>query len=260
VLSAEQCKQPSPPEPLEASLRQKSAELLALREISRAISSAWGLSQTLALITRKTAEVMGMDSCSVYLLEPAREPSAGHAEGSVTEGTLVLKASTGLAADAVGRARLRVGEGITGWAAKEGRPLAISDAASDPRFKLLPETRELRFKSLLAVPLISREQTIGAVNVQTRANHTYGDDEVELLSTIADLTAGTIEKALLYEEIGGLREALETRKLVERAKGILMKRYTIGEDEAFRRVHLQSRNARRSMREIAQAIILTADI
>jgi signal transduction protein with GAF and PtsI domain len=260
VLPVEEADRTAPAAGLEASLRQKSAELLALREISRAISSAWGLSQTLALITRKTAEVMGTDSCSVYLLEPAREQAGAQAGGATTDGTLVLKASTGLAADAVGRARLRVGEGITGWAAKEGRPLAISDAASDPRFKLLPETRELRFKSLLAVPLISREQTIGAVNVQTRAHHVYSDDEVELLSTIADLTAGTIEKALLYEEIGGLREALETRKLVERAKGILMKRYSIGEDEAFRRLHLQSRSARRSMREIAQAIILTADI
>lgn len=232
---------------LESALRQKTAELLALREISRAISSAWGPGQTLSLITRKTAEVMGMDSCSIYLREP---------EGA----DLVLKASTGLAADAVGHARLRVGEGITGWAAQEGKALAVSDAAADPRFKLLPETRELRFKSLLAVPLISRGQTIGAVNVQTRTRHVYRDDEIELLATIADLTAGTIEKAMLYEEIGGLKEALETRKLVERAKGILMKRYQIDEEEAFKRLHLQSRNARRSMREIAQAIILTADI
>jgi signal transduction protein with GAF and PtsI domain len=260
VSPVEEAVLPVQMERLEASLRRTQAELLALREISRAISSAWGLSQTLALITRKTAEVMGMDSCSVYLLEPARGQDGNQTEGVTPEGTLVLKASTGLAADAVGHAHLQVGEGITGWAAKEGRPLAISDAASDPRFKLLPETRELRFKSLLAVPLISREQTIGAVNVQTRAHHVYADDEVELLSTIADLTAGTIEKALLYEEIGGLREALETRKLVERAKGILMKRYSIDENEAFRRVHLQSRNTRRSMREIAQAIILTADI
>ena len=127
-------------------------------------------------VMSKLAEVMGMDSCSIYLLEPPRQQASDQAEGTTSEGTLVLKASTGLAADAVGHARLRVGEGITGWAAKEGRPLAISDAASDPRFKLLPETRELRFKSLLAVPLISREQTIGAVNVQTRAQHIYGDD------------------------------------------------------------------------------------
>lgn len=234
---------------LEAALRRKTAHLMALRDISQAISSAWGLGQTLALITRKTADVMTMDSCSIYLREHQGD-----------DDLLVLKASTGLAADAVGHARLRVGEGLTGWAARESKPIAVTDAAADPRFKLLPETRELRFKSLLAVPLISRGQTIGATNVQTRRQHAYGEDEIELLSTIADLTAGTIEKALLYEEIGGLREALEARKLVERAKGILMKRHLIDEDEAFRRIHQQSRNTRRSMREIAQAIIITAEL
>ncbi len=237
------------PEGLEAALRRKTAHLMALREISQAISSAWGLSQTLALITRKTADVMAMDSCSIYLREQQGD-----------DDLLILKASTGLAADAVGHARLRVGEGLTGWAARESKPLAVTDAAADPRFKLLPETREMRFKSLLAVPLVSRGQTIGAVNVQTRRQHIYGDDEIELLSTIADLTSGTIEKALLYEEIGGLREALEARKLVERAKGILMKRHQVEEDEAFRRIHQQSRNTRRPMREIAEAIILTADL
>jgi uroporphyrinogen-III synthase len=240
---------PSDVDELAAALRRKTAHLVALREISQAISSAWGLSQTLGLITRKTADVMAMDSCSVYLRERQAD-----------EDVLVLKATTGLAADAVGHARLKVGEGLTGWAARESKALAVTDAAADPRFKLLPETRELRFKSLLAVPLISRGQTIGAVNVQTRRQHAYGADEIELLSTIADLTAGTIEKALLYEEIGGLREALEARKLVERAKGILMKRHQVDEDEAFRRIHHQSRNARRSMREIAEAIILTADL
>jgi len=233
---------------LEELLKQKQAELTALREISRAISSAWGLNQTLSLITHKTAEVMHMDSCSIYLRE---QPDSD---------VLVLKASTGLAAEAIGRARLKMGEGLTGWAAQHRQPVAVSDAPADPRFKLLPETKELRFKSLLAVPLISRDETIGAMNVQTRNHHVYGDDEVELLSTIADLTAGIIEKAMLYEEIGGLKEALETRKLVERAKGILMKRYQIDEEEAFKRIHHLSRNTRRPMREIAQAIILTADL
>ena len=232
---------------LESALRQKTAELSALREISQAMSSAWGLGQTLSLIARKTAEVMGMDSCSIYLRESDSD-------------SLILKASTGLAADAVGHARLRLGEGLTGSAAQEGKPIAASDAPADPRFKLLPETREMRFKSLLAAPLISRGQVIGAMNVQTRTPHTYQDDEVHLLSTIADLAAGTMEKAMLYEEVGGLRDALETRKLVERAKGILMKRYGIDEEEAFRRIHVQSRSTRRSMREMAQAVILTARV
>ena len=69
-----------------------------------------------------------------------------------------------------------------------------------------------------------------------------------------------MEKAVLFEEIGGVKEALETRKLVERAKGILMKRHGIGEQEAFARIQQQARTARRAMREIAEAIILAEGV
>ena len=75
-------------------LQHKTAQLAALREISRAINAAWDLKDTLELITRKTAQVMDMDSCSIYLLDEARE-------------YLVLKATTGLAFKSVGHARLR---------------------------------------------------------------------------------------------------------------------------------------------------------
>src|SRR2546426_396983 len=140
-------------------LRRKTAEISALRAISRAIGSALDLDTTLHLITKTTAEVMGMDSCSIYLLDPAGE-------------YLVLKATTGLAPDAVGRARLRFGEGLTGWAAGEGKPVASSDAASDPRFVYLPETHEYNFRSLAAVPLVTAGKVIGAINVQT-PGHAY---------------------------------------------------------------------------------------
>ncbi len=167
-------------------LRRKEAALAALREISRAISAALDLDTTLALITRKTAEVTGMDSCSLYLLDPAGE-------------YLVLRATTGLAPEAVGQARLRWGEGLTGWAARHGTVVASSDAAQDPRFVYLPETREYDFRSLAAVPLISAGRVLGALNVQTRARHEYAVDDLDLLSTIADLAAGAIEKAALYD-------------------------------------------------------------
>src|SRR3989454_4232123 len=121
-------------------LKRKTAELSALRAISRAIGSALDLDTTLHLITKTTAEVMGMDSCSIYLLDPAGE-------------YLVLKATTALAPDAVGRARLRFGEGLPGWAAGKGKPVASRDAAGDPRFVYLPETHEYNLRSLGAVPL-----------------------------------------------------------------------------------------------------------
>ncbi len=226
----------------DADSRKYTAQLAALRDITRAITSAPSLDKILNLITTKTARVLDMDSCSIYLLDDRHE-------------YLVLRATTGLSADSVGRARLHLGEGLTGYAAQVGQPVSAADASSDPRFKYLPETNELKFQSLLAAPLIVRSRVIGAINVQTRAGHTYTHDEIELLSIIADVAAGELEKAVLYDEIGGLKEALETRKLVERAKGILMKRYGIGEEEAFQRIHTQSRSARKSMRELAEAII-----
>jgi signal transduction protein with GAF and PtsI domain len=231
----------------DALAKKLQAQLAALREITRAISSAWSLDQTLTLITRKTAHVMKADSCSIYLTDDERD-------------TLVLKASTGLAAESVGHARLKVGEGLTGYAAKTGKPVSASHASRDPHFKYLPETKESTFQSLLAVPLIAHDKVIGAVNVQTREGREYAEDEIELLSIIADVAAGELEKAMLYEEIGGLKEALETRKLVERAKGILMRRHQIDEPDAFSRIQHQARTTRKSMREIAEAIILVEQV
>jgi uroporphyrinogen-III synthase len=228
-------------------VRRLKAHLAALRDITRAISAAMSLDKVLNMITTKTARVMDMDSCSIYLLDEKGE-------------YLVLKDTTGLAHEAVGHARLKRGEGLTGYAVEAAKPVYAADASADPRFKYLPETNEKKFQSLLAVPLLSRGKVIGAINVQTRAGHSYTQDEIELLSIIADVAAGELEKAMLYEEIGGLREALETRKLVERAKGILMKRYGIGEQEAFERIHSQSRSARKTMRELAEAIILAEGV
>lgn len=223
------------------------AQIGALREITRAISSAWSLEEILALMTRRTARVMDVDSCSIYLLDEA-------------EKNLVLKATTGLAEQSVGHAHLRLGEGLTGHAAKTGKPVAASHASRDPHFKYLPETHEKMFQSLLAVPLIARGKVIGAMNVQTKEGREYSSDEIEVLSIIADVAAGELEKALLYDEIGGLKEALETRKLVERAKGILMHRHSIGEQEAFSRIQQQARTSRRAMREVAEAIILAEGV
>ena len=181
-------------------LARKGAEISALRAISRAISAALDLDTTLTLITRNTAEVMRVDSCSIYLLDAARE-------------YLVLKATTGLAAEAVGQARLRLGEGLTGSAAQSGEPVASTDAANDPRFKYLPETHETLFQSLLAVPLAVGGKVLGAINVQTRGAHSWGEDEVELLSIIADLASGALEKARLYDSMR--RQIMELSTLAE---------------------------------------------
>jgi two-component sensor histidine kinase/putative methionine-R-sulfoxide reductase with GAF domain len=115
--------------------------------------------------------------------------------------TLRLRASTGLARASVGRVTLRLGEGLTGESARLGTPLAARDAQKDRRFKLIPETHEKSFRSLLAVPLLSQERIIGALNVQTRRAHDFTAEQIELLSLVGDLAAGALEKASLYDSM-----------------------------------------------------------
>lgn len=166
-------------------LERKTKQLRAIEEIGAALASAWELETTLDVITRITSEVLSVASCSIYLQEKDTD-------------RLVLRATTGLAKSAIGRASLKRGEGLTGWTVLHGRPVAAPDARSDPRFKLLPETQEETLSSLLAVPLTVEGRTIGAMNVQTVKPHHFSDDDVELLSLIGNLAAGALEKAALY--------------------------------------------------------------
>lgn len=184
-------------------LDQKTAQLRAVGEISAALAAAWKLEETLEVITRITSHVMRVDSCSIYLQDERREH-------------LVLKATTGLAREALGRAALAIGEGLTGWAVTHGQPVAARDALNDPRFKLLPETREESLRSLLAVPLTVQGRVIGAMNVQTADFHDFTSEEEALLSLIANLAAGALEKATLYDQMQQQIHELSTLAEVSR--------------------------------------------
>ena len=163
-----------------------SPALSGLREIARSLSAAVELETTLDLIVNKTTEVMGVDSCSLYLLEPDNV-------------TLRLKASTGLRAKAVGYSFLKIGKGMTGVAVTQNRPIFAPIATEHPAFKRVDYAQEERFQSLLAVPLRVRNQPIGALNVQTTAVHDYTPNEIDLLSLISELAAGAVAKAQIHE-------------------------------------------------------------
>lgn len=167
---------------LEAKLKQKSAQLAAVREISRAIAGAQDLQDTLDLITRRTTELMQVDSCSIYLYNQTGEK-------------LILAASTGL--KQAGAIALPSGLGLTGWAAEHRQTVAVTDAFADVRFYRVLGSGESRFPSLLAMPLISRDKVIGAANVQTATRHEFSQDEIELFSFIVELAAIALKKAQL---------------------------------------------------------------
>ena len=207
------------------------------------MSEAAPLEEVLAEVVEFVASVVKCDSCFIYVLEGEE---------------LVLRASKNPHPEAVDRLKLRLGQGITGWVAEHKAPVLIpNDASSDPRFKLFNELPEDRFEAFLSVPLVSRGRLVGVINVQNRDPHRYSEREIGLVSTIGFLVGAETEMARLEGQNSELSERLEARTLVERAKGILQSDLGITEREAYQKLQRQSQQMRKSMKEIAEAIVLS---
>lgn len=208
--------------------------------------AAADLHDVLAEVVAFITTVVRCDSCFLYVLEGE---------------DLVLRASKNPHPEAIDRLKLKVGQGITGWVAKYCEPVVVaSNASRDPRFQLFNELPEDRFESFLSVPLLSRGRLVGVINLQNREAHVYSEHEVRLISTIGVLVGAEIEMARLEIENSELSKQLEARKLVERAKGILQQELKISEQAAYAMLQRQSQERRKSMREIADAIVLTYSV
>jgi signal transduction protein with GAF and PtsI domain len=218
-----------------------------LHDISSRMAAADPLHQDLEQIIEFVSAVVKCDSCFVYLRE---------------EDELVLRASKNPHEDEViDRLKLRVGQGITGWVAEHREPVAISQGASqDPRFKFFHELPEDSYEAFLSVPILSRGRVVGVINVQHKQAHTYTRRQIRLISTIGFLVGAEIEMARLEGANSQLLQQLETRKLVERAKGILQRDLGLDEEQAYLTLQRQSRQKRRSLKEIAEAVVLGEEI
>jgi uroporphyrinogen-III synthase len=190
--------------------------------------------------------VVKCDSCLVYLLEG---------------NDLVLRVSKNPHPDVVDRLKLPMGKGITGWVAEHREPVAIRrNASQDPRFQFFHELPEDEFEAFLSVPILCRDRVVGVINVQHRLPHIYRPRQIRLISTIGFLVGAIIELARLESENLQLAEELETRKLVERAEGILQRDLKLTEEEAYLTLQRESRQRRRPMKDVADAILLSDDL
>ena len=199
-------------------------------------------------IVKVASQITKADSCLIYVLDKKKRE-------------LVLRASKNPHKDLLQRITLKLGEGITGWVAREKKPVAISEGAvRDSRFKLFRSLPEDKFEAFLSVPIINKIGVVGVINVQHKKKHIHSDMEIDLLSAIGKLVGGALENALLIEESLALKEALELRKLIERAKGILMKKNNLNEDEAYRKIQKESMDSRKSLKEVSEAVILAERI
>ena len=231
------------------------ASVALLHRISSIVSSEVSIDEMLGEIVGLTVQVTDCDACLVYLIE--RETNE-----------LVLRASQVPHQADLGNIRIKVGEGITGWVVEHRSVVALPEnAASDSRFKRFQALVEDTYEAFLSVPLVTGGDVIGVINVHHRAPHYHSAEETALLSFVGEQMGGAIVKAFLaeentrlLEETAEMRRQLETRKIVERAKGILQHRHSLTEEEAYLRLRNESRRLRRPMRELAEAIILSEDL
>jgi signal transduction protein with GAF and PtsI domain len=218
----------------------------ALHEIGTSLANADGFHDVLTRVVEFASALVKCNSCLVYVKEGEY---------------LVLRASKNPHPDVVDRLKLRVGEGITGWVAEHREPVAVSEkAAQDPRFQFFHELPEDSYEAFLSVPLMSRGHVVGVINLQHRLPHTYTRRQMQLISTVGFLVGAEIELARLEEANSQLSEQLQTRKVVERAKGILQRELGLSEEQAYLALQRQSRQKRMSMKEIAEAIVLSDEV
>jgi GAF domain-containing protein len=130
----------------------------------------------------------------------------------------------------------------------------------EPRYKEKELAKKMNLVSMLSVPMRVKDKVVGVINCYTSYTHRFTKTELDLLTAVANQAAICIENTELMVRSRVIQEELEMRKLVERAKGILMKEYGLLEDEAFHRIRKKSMDSRRSMRDIAEAIILAYEM
>lgn len=167
-------------------VRRRSREFESLLQIGRGVVERLELSELLPLVTSSVNRIMGTHLCGLLLREGNE---------------LRLVAQEGLAPEAIKAfARLRLGEGFSGWVALHGKPLAVADVRKDPRAKFADLTEGLGYRSLLCVPLRRGSECLGTLEVLTRELRHFSAEEQELMAAFADQAAVAIENARLFEE------------------------------------------------------------
>jgi len=221
--------------------------LATLNQISKAITSDLYLEDILKLVVSLTASVMKAKICALWLLDEKTKE-------------LKIRATQAMSREYLKERSIKLGEGIVGLVAQEKMPIAIVDVLKDKRYKEKELAKKEGLVSMLSVPMLVKNRVIGVVNCYTTEPYTFTEHDIQLLSTVADQAAVAIENTELMVKTTVIQEELETRKKVERAKGLLMREQKITEEDAYNLLRKSSMDKRLPMKDIADAIILAFDI
>ncbi len=222
-------------------------QISALTKISKAIASDVYLEDILRLVVTVVAELMGSNICSLMLLDEKKKE-------------LVIRATQSTSDEYNKKPHLKAGEGIAGRVMQMNKPLAVLDVTKEKEYKHKDIAKKEGLCSLLCVPLAVKGKVIGVINCYTSKSHEFSETEINILTSVAHQAAVAIENTELLVKTKVIQEELEARKKIERAKGILMKDEKLDEAEAYQKMRKYSMDNRKTMREVADAIILASDM
>jgi len=227
--------------------KQKALQFDSLVRVSQFITSEDYLDEILNLIVVVTAEMLNSKICSIMLLDEKKKE-------------LVMKAAQSLSLEYQKKANVKVNDSIIGEVIKMKKPISVYDVREEKKYGFRDLAVKEHLTSFLSVPMVVKDKAIGVINVYTKDPHTFTKEEIDVLQMVANQSAVAVENTHLMKEALKSKEALEVRKLVERAKGILMKLSNMTEDEAHKLIHKKSMDSCKSMKEIAESIILMDDL
>lgn len=219
----------------------------ALTKISRAITSDRYIEDILRLVVTVTAETMRSKICSLWLLDD-------------NDNALKLRATQSISEDYLKERSLKIGEGIVGHVALTRKPRSVLNVLEEPEYKEKELARKEGLVSMLSVPMVVKDRLVGVINCYTSCPHEFTETEKNVLITVANEAAVAIENTELLVKTRVIQDELESRKLVERAKDVLMTQRGLSGADAYRWIQKRSMDTRKSMREISEAIVLTEEI
>lgn len=227
--------------------RKKAAQFDSLAKVSKSIISENYLDEILDLIVVVSAEMLNSKICSVMLLDEK-------------SGELAIKATQSLSEEYKKKPNIKVNNSLSGNVILSKKPMTVYDVRQEDKYVYRDLAIKENLTSMLSVPMIVKDKAIGIINVYTKTPHIFIQEEIDVLQMIANQAAVAVENTKLMEEAVKAKEALVTRKLIERAKGILMRLNSLSEESAHRLIHKKSMDSCRSMKEISESIILMEEI
>ena len=222
----------------------------ALMDISQALTSDLFLEDVFKLIVMVVAKVTGVDICSLWLVDDTSNPPK-----------VRLKATQAIEPEYVIDRSLNLNEGVVGHVISTQQPLVIDNVLDCDTFKEKEMARKLGLVSMVGVPLQGKkDKVIGVLNCFTSAPHTFSSTDINLLTTVANQAAVAILNTELIIKTRIIQEELRSRKTIERAKEIIMERNQIGGEEAYRWIQKRSMDSRKTMLEVAEAVLLSTEL